>query len=90
MRLDHDPYGAAGDKLESIARGQGQVHLELRAAAIDYCGDGCVSPLQPLNLSRQNITRAQSARAFGRQQKIAGAKPDAQGRSDIGSNQRGF
>jgi hypothetical protein len=66
------------------------VHLELGAAAIHHPRDDDVSLLQPLNSSRQNIARAQSAWFFRCQQQIASTNAHAQARSDLCSNQRCF
>jgi hypothetical protein len=46
MGLDHDPDRFTGAELESVARRQRQVHLELRAAAIYHHRDDDVSLLQ--------------------------------------------
>jgi hypothetical protein len=90
MRLNDDPDRLAGDELEGVSSGQGYVHFKLRTAAIYQRCDNHISPLQSLNGSWQEITSAQTTRSFGGQQQIAGSKPNAQGRTDVGSNQRSF
>jgi len=88
MRLDHNPDTFSVVKLQSVARRQRQVHLELRAAAIDDRRDDHISRLQPPNNPRQNIARTQAAWTFCGQQQVAGANANTQLRADLGSNQR--
>lgn len=86
MGFDDQPDDVAGDHLQRITSGQGQLHYELNATTNPHLYD-YISLHESQNLSSQNIARAQPLGLFARKQDVSRLNPNSQARSWLSAHQ---